>query len=70
MSKMLNLTLKPAFVKTYKSGYPLISSEAVAEWGKVKEEGTVLNLLDSRGTFIARGYYGKQNKGFGWVLTA
>jgi len=70
MSKMLNLTLKPAFVKTYKSGYPLISSEAVAEWGKAKEEGMVLNLLDSRGTFIARGYYGKQNKGFGWVLTA
>ena len=35
----------------------------------MKEEGTILNLVDSKKQFIAKGYYGKQNKGYGWVLS-
>ncbi len=69
MEKSINLTLEAAFVKNYSNGYPLISKEALKEGGNSYEEGTVINLQDSSGKFIAKGYYGRQNKGFGWVLT-
>jgi 23S rRNA (cytosine1962-C5)-methyltransferase len=36
----------------------------------VQDEGTILNLLDERKKFIVKGYYGKQNKGYGWVLSS
>lgn len=52
------------------NGYPLISKDYIVDWNKVKEEGTILNLLDERKKFIAKGYYGIQNKGYGWVLTS
>jgi len=65
----INLTVKPGYVKAYQKGYPLISKESVVDWTKVKDEGTVILLLDNRKNFIAKGYYGKQNKGYGWVLT-
>ena len=69
MRKAINLTLSPSFVKAYSNGYPLISPESLENWSQVKEEGTVLNLLDNKKKFIAKGYYGKQNKGYGWVLS-
>ncbi len=70
MNKEVNLTLKDEFIEQYKNSYPLISKEAVAEWSKVDDEGTILNLFDSKKQFIAKGYHGIQNKGFGWVLTS
>ena len=33
------------------------------------EEGSIVKLVDERNIFIAKGYYGKQNKGLGWVLS-
>ena len=69
MRKAIDLTVTPTFVKAYSSGYPLISPESLENWANVKEEGTVLNLVDSKKQFIAKGYYGKQNKGYGWVLS-
>lgn len=36
---------------------------------KIKEEGIILNFLDHKGNFVAKGYHGIQNKGFGWVLS-
>ena len=69
MRKAIDLTVTPTFVKAYSSGYPLISPESLENWSNVKEEGTVLNLVDSKKQFIAKGYYGKQNKGYGWVLS-
>ncbi len=69
MNIEINLTIKPAYVKEYQNGYPLILKESIVDWGKVTEEGTVVNLLDDRRKFIAKGYYGRQNKGYGWVLS-
>jgi len=69
MRKAIDLTVNPTFVKAYTNGYPLISPESLENWSKVKEEGTILNLLDAKKQFIAKGYYGKQNKGYGWVLS-
>jgi len=69
MHKIIPLTLEPAFVKNYSSGYPLISKEALIDWQKMTEEGSIVNLYDKHKNFIAKGYYGRQNKGYGWVLS-
>lgn len=55
--------------KKFHNGYPLIFKEAIVNADGLKEEGTILRLEDEKGQFIARGYYGRQNKGYGWVLS-
>ena len=70
MHKEINLTIKPGYIKAYQDGYPLISKESIVDWNRVTNEGTIVNLVDDRKKFIAKGYYGKQNKGYGWVLTS
>jgi len=65
----IQVTLKPDFVEVYKKGYPLISKESIVSWESVKEEGSLLNLVDEKGKFILKAYYGAQNKGFGWALS-
>lgn len=70
MNKEINLTIKPGYDKAYLDGYPLISKESVVDWTKVEDEGTIINLWNERKKFIAKGYYGNQNKGYGWVLSA
>jgi len=69
MNNAIDLTIKPQYIKNYRNGYPLISKDFIVDWGKVKEEGTIVRLLDDRKEFIAKGYYGIQNKGYGWVLS-
>ena len=69
MYKEIDLTIKPEFISDYKNGYPLISKESVVDWTRVTNEGTIINLIDNKKKFIAKGYYGIQNKGYGWVLT-
>ena len=70
MNKEVSLSIKPEFAQEYRDGYPLISQEAISDWTKVSDEGTIINLQDSKNKFIAKGYYGKQNKGFGWILSS
>lgn len=70
MYKEIELRLKPEFVAEYKDGYPLISKESVSEWSKVTREGEIINLMDDKNRFVAKGYHGVQNKGYGWVLTS
>ncbi len=69
MRKAIDLTVNPTFVKAYSNGYPLISPESLTNGSKVIAEGTLINLVDNGKKFIAKGYYGKQNKGFGWILS-
>ncbi len=66
---MKNLILKPEFVQQIKSGYPLILQEFFQEFDREIEEGTILNLYDKKKKFMAKGYYGLQNKGHGWILS-
>lgn len=63
------LIVKPEFITKYKNGYTLISKEAVENPQILKEEGQIITLLDSKKSFIGRGYYGNQNKGCGWILS-
>ena len=69
MKKQVNLKLKSNFVNRYKKGYPLIQKSAIVNIDELEREGTIISLVDEKDKFIARGYYGVQNKGYGWVLT-
>ena len=69
MKHEINVTLKQGYIKEYQEGYPLIANEVIDDWRKVGDEGTVLNLYDAQKNFIVKGYYGRQNKGYGWVLS-
>ncbi len=69
MNKEVYLKVKSKFVNKLKSGYPLISKEAVLNVDDSVEEGSIVKLVDERNQFIAKGYFGKQNKGIGWVLS-
>lgn len=63
------LKVKSKFEKSYKAGFPLILKEAIHNIHDVTNEGMIIKLQDEKGHFIGKGYYGKQNKGYGWILT-
>jgi 23S rRNA (cytosine1962-C5)-methyltransferase len=69
MNKEVSIKVKSKFVNKFKGGYPLITKEALINFNDLKEEGSIIKLVDERNMFIAKGYYGKQNKGYGWVLS-
>ncbi|MCF6410797.1 class I SAM-dependent rRNA methyltransferase [Pseudalkalibacillus salsuginis] len=69
MPKEIVLTIKSKYFNKFKSGYPLLFKEAIVNLNDLKEEGTLLMLIDEQKRFIGKGYYGKQNKGYGWILT-
>lgn len=68
MNIEVNVKIKAKYAKKIKQGYPLILKEAMMNPSDLKEEGTIIKLVDEQNAFLAKGYYGKQNKGFGWVL--
>ena len=67
--KEIKLIVKNEYVKKYQNKYPLILEEAVKNPGALQNEGDIVVLLDDKQNFIGRGYYGKQNKGCGWILS-
>ncbi|MBM7599646.1 23S rRNA (cytosine1962-C5)-methyltransferase [Virgibacillus halotolerans] len=69
MNSVTELKVKPNYIKQYKNKYPLITMDAVTNPDEPMEEGGIVHLVDKTHQFIAKGYYGKQNKGIGWILT-
>ncbi len=69
MTKTINLQLNAKSISDIKKGYPLILKEAVLNPEVLKNEGSIIRLVDRNWKFVAKGYYGEQNKGIGWVLT-
>ena len=65
----MNLKIKQNFIEQYRQGYPLISSDSILEIKEI-EEGRIVNLVDNKNKFVAKGYLGRQNKGLGWVLSS
>lgn len=70
MNTEWTLQLKSKYVNDMKKGYPLIQKESVLNTAGLKHEGDLIRLTDEKQRFIGKGYYGKQNKGIGWILTA
>lgn len=70
---MFEVKVHEKHVEKYKNQYPLIFKEALLGYQLLEssqlEEGSLLKLTDERGRYIATGYYGKQNKGLGWILS-
>lgn len=69
MKKNIQLKVKSNYAKNIKAGYPLIMEEAIMNMKDVNVEGTIIELIDDKHQFLGKGYYGKQNKGRGWVLS-
>lgn len=67
--KPIELKVKTKYVQQYRQNYPLIAKEAISNFEVLKEEGSMVHLVEPNGKFIAKGYYGRQNKGLGWILT-
>jgi 23S rRNA (cytosine1962-C5)-methyltransferase len=63
------LKVKSNFEKSYQTGYPLIRKEAIYNMDSLTKEGMIVQLVDEKDKFIGKGYYGNQNKGYGWILT-
>ena len=69
MRQEIKIRIKAPFVKALRQGYPLIAKDAIANVEVLKQENVIIKLVDDKNQFIAKGYYGKQNKGYGWVLS-
>lgn len=69
MKKEIIIKIKPKFINKYKQGYPLILKESILNIQDLNKEGSILKLVNNKNEFIARGYYGRQNKGYGWILS-
>ncbi|USD16431.1 class I SAM-dependent rRNA methyltransferase [Priestia megaterium] len=69
MRKEVQVIAKEAFIKKVNKGYPIIEKDALVDGHKLQEEGVIINLVTPKNQFLAKGYYGKQNKGYGWILS-
>ncbi|MBT2571363.1 class I SAM-dependent rRNA methyltransferase [Planococcus sp. ISL-110] len=69
MKSEISIKINDKFKAEYAKGYPLVSKEALENPEVLETEGSILKLVDKQGRFLAKGYYGLQNKGYGWVLT-
>ncbi|MDN7243084.1 class I SAM-dependent rRNA methyltransferase [Planococcus sp. N028] len=69
MKPEVSIKVNEKFKADFAKGYPLITKESVENAEMLRVEGAILRLTDKQGQFIAKGYCGKQNKGFGWILT-
>ncbi|MDR5585956.1 MULTISPECIES: class I SAM-dependent rRNA methyltransferase [Clostridium] len=67
--KELKVIVKNEYVKKYSNKYALISAETLENPQVLKNEGDIITLVDKKQQFLGKGYYGKQNKGCGWVLS-
>lgn len=66
---MIEIRARKHYDEKYRAGFPLLleSFVTLSEWAY--EEGELFTLLDHQSHFLAKGYFGKQNKGIGWLLT-
>ncbi|MYL59224.1 RlmI/RlmK family 23S rRNA methyltransferase, partial [Virgibacillus halodenitrificans] len=69
MKSVVELKVKANAIRNYQNGYLLITKDTIKNVEVLKEEGNIVHLTDDSNQFIAKGYYGKQNKGIGWILT-
>lgn len=69
VKKIIKWTVHSNYVKRYQDGYALLTRDRIATDINKANEGDIVHLVDERNRFIAKAYYGKQNKGIGWILT-
>jgi 23S rRNA (cytosine1962-C5)-methyltransferase len=67
--KELNLQVEQKYVKKYQAGFPQLVRDMIVNWPKQIAEGQLIRLTSPNQTFLGKAYYGKQNKGDGWVFS-
>ncbi|MCT4596664.1 MAG: class I SAM-dependent rRNA methyltransferase [Vallitalea sp.] len=67
--KEIKIKVKKKYKEKLIKGYPLIQKDALINNNYLIQEGDIIKLMDENNKFIAKGYYGKQNKGNGWILS-
>jgi 23S rRNA (cytosine1962-C5)-methyltransferase len=68
MKKEMEMIIKSRYINKIRAGNPLINKEMVFSDTTYKE-GSIIKLVDNKNKFLAKGYYGIQNKGCGWILS-
>lgn len=68
---MQKIKINDEYAKQYRAGYPQLIEDAIENIEVLSQlkEGEIFKLTDKRDQFFGKGYYGRQNKGYGWVLT-
>ncbi len=61
--------IKASFSNKMKNGNPIILKDSIVNNDHLETEGMIIRLVDEQNRFIGKGYYGRQNKGYGWILT-
>ena len=69
MTKEKIVKASPKYIQLFLKGFPLLNKENVTTSIEDAQDGDILKLVDTDGRFIAKGYYGLQNKGIGWLLS-
>src|SRR5699024_6634405 len=69
MRTKVDVSLQKKDATKLKAGYPLIEKKALSSQALNASEGAVLYVHDENNYYIGTGYYGKQNKGIGWIVT-
>ena len=69
MKKTVDMIIKNKYIKDYNNGSPLIVKEALENINKLNDEGMIVNLFNENRQFMGKGFYGKQNKGYGWIVS-
>jgi 23S rRNA (cytosine1962-C5)-methyltransferase len=69
MTKEIVVKANPKYIQQFLKGYPLLNKENVTLTMGNVQDGDILKLVDTHDRFIAKGYFGIQNKGIGWLLS-
>lgn len=69
MKKTVDMIIKNKYIKDFNNDSPLIFKEALENINKLNDEGMLVNLYNENKHFIGKGFYGKQNKGYGWIVS-
>lgn len=65
----VKIRIKDEYIDHIRSGNPLLEKKMFDNARFLQKEGDVLKIVSMKDRFLARGYYGIQNKGCGWVLS-
>ncbi|MCR8847271.1 class I SAM-dependent rRNA methyltransferase [Rossellomorea sp. SC111] len=69
MTKEKIVKASPKYIQHFLKGFPLLNKENVTTSIENVQDGGILKLVDTHDRFIAKGYFGLQNKGIGWLLS-
>lgn len=67
--KQVDMIIKNKFIKSFNNNSTLIFKEALININKLNEEGMIVKLFNEDNHFVGKGFYGKQNKGYGWIVS-